>query len=711
VKLIPSQKPLPTAPLFYISSQISGFRSTENVVLISRFFHQRKNDWSFKSDWTTWQTNRSKKRKIKKDVREFSTNESPQPFKNWIIFLMIMLFGAMSYLPLFVAGVNPGEEIDFLIFKERYLYTGRVKKLIVSTNSKRVEVVTENPNEKVFFIVPDVKSFEIELEEIQRKHGIELFDYIPISFTNKEDPIRTLLRGIQTFALIGMVVLGYILIRRQVTAMGSSSSIFSFGKGKHKRFNKETKINISFKDVAGMDEAKLEIMEFVDFLKNPTRYTKLGAKIPKGAILIGPPGTGKTLLAKATAGEAGVPFFSVSGSDFIEMFVGVGPSRVRDMFNDARENAPCIVFIDEIDAVGRERGRGAWTNDERENTLNQLLVEMDGFSSESGVVVMAGTNRPDILDPALLRPGRFDRQIYIENPDIKGRKAIFEIYLKKLKLGDPLEDCAKRLASLTPGFSGADIANVCNEGALIAARYNKSQVMLQDLESAIDRVIGGMERKNRILSAQEKLIVSYHESGHAVVGWFLEHASPLLKVSIVPRGVAALGFAQYQPKDHTLYSQEQLLDRICMTLGGRIAEELTFGRISTGASDDLDKVTKLAYAQVIKWGMNSKIGNVSYPDISEEEFAFQKPYSEATSKLIDEEVRVLVAEAYTRTRDLLVSKKEELSKVAKRLLEKEVLMKEDLVELLGKRPFPEQTTYEELIHEVPPSNQQPNPSV
>jgi len=388
------------------------------------------------------------------------------------------------------------------------------------------------------------------------------------------------------------------------------------------------------------------------------------------------------------------------------MFVGVGPSRVRDMFSDARANSPCIIFIDEIDAVGRARGKGGWTNDERENTLNQLLVEMDGFQSETGVVVLAGTNRPDILDPALLRPGRFDRQIYIENPDIKGRKAIFEIYLKKLKLADPVEDCAKRLASLTPGFSGADIANVCNEGALIAARHNKTNVTLKDLEAAIDRVIGGLERKNRVLSPQEKMIVAYHEAGHAVAGWFLEYSSPLLKVSIIPRGVAALGFAQYQPKDNVIYTKDELLDRMCMTLGGRIAEELIFGKISTGASDDLDKVTKLAYAQITKWGMNNKVGNVSFPDPSEEEFAIQKPFSEATGRLIDLEVRNLVHEAYVRTETLLKERKEELIKLAKRLLEKEVLVKDDLVELLGSRPFKEQTTYEELINEPP----NPSPS-
>lgn len=406
------------------------------------------------------------------------------------------------------------------------------------------------------------------------------------------------------------------------------------------------------------------------------------------------------------------------------MFVGVGPSRVRDMFEDARENSPCIIFIDEIDAVGRARGKGGWTNDERENTLNQLLVEMDGFQSETGVIVLAGTNRPDILDPALLRPGRFDRQIYIENPDIRGRKSIFEIYLKKLKLSDSIEECAKRLAALTPGFSGADVANVCNEGALIAARHDKLSVTLKDLEAAIDRVIGGLERKNRILSPREKTIVAYHEAGHAITGWFLEHASPLLKVSIVPRGVAALGFAQYQPKENVIYTRDevfkvfffffffpfflmksnfflflQLMDRICMTLGGRIAEQIVFGKISTGAADDLDKVTKLAYAQVTKWGMNSTIGNVSYPDPDEGEFAIQKPYSEATGKLIDREVHELVTTAYQRTEQLLTKHKEELGKVAKRLLEKEVLLKEDMVEILGPRPFHEHTTYEQLVHD------------
>lgn len=482
---------------------------------------------------------------------------------------------------------------------------------------------------------------------------------------------------------------------------GGSKGVFSIGKTNARVITTQMKTGTTFSDVAGMDEAKQEIMEFVSFLKNPDKYKRLGAKIPKGALLVGPPGTGKTLIARATAGEAGVPFFSISGSDFIEMFVGVGPSRVRDLFAQARENAPCIIFIDEIDAVGRARSRGAFHNDERENTLNQLLVEMDGFSTTAGVVVLAGTNRADVLDKALLRPGRFDRQIYIDKPDIKGRRDIFRVHLKPLKLADPVEDVSRRLATLTPGFAGADIANVCNEGALIAARKSKKTVDLGDLEAAIERVIAGLEKKNRILSPEEKKIVAYHEAGHATVGWFMEHSDPLLKVSIIPRGSAALGYAQYQPRDQYLYTREQLMDRMCLMLGGRIAESIIFGKISTGAQDDLEKVTKLAYSQVTQFGMNDRVGLLSFPTPREDQISVNKPYSQYTHQIIDEEVRKLVNAAYQTTETLLRDKREGLEAVAKVLLDKEVLSREDLALVLGKRPFEEQVTFEQLTQEQP----------
>jgi cell division protease FtsH len=461
--------------------------------------------------------------------------------------------------------------------------------------------------------------------------------------------------------------------------------IFSIGKSKATLFDKGTKVNITFADVAGLDEAKVEVMEIVDFLKNPKKYTNLGGKIPKGALLIGPPGTGKTLLAKAVAGEAQVPFFSLSGSDFVEMFVGVGASRVRDLFKQAREKAPCIIFIDEIDAIGRARGKNAMmSNDERESTLNQMLVEMDGFGTDTGIIVLAATNRPDVLDSALLRPGRFDRQISIDKPDLKGREDIFKVHLKPIKISKSLD--IHKLAEQTPGFAGADIANVCNEAALIAARKNKEAVDMQDFQDAVDRVIGGLEKKNKIISPEEKKIIAYHEAGHAICGWFLEHAYPLLKVTIVPRGTAALGYAQYTPKEQYLYNTDQLNDQICMTLGGRASEDIFFGKISTGAQNDLQQITRMAYSMVTVYGMNEKVGNVSFYD-PQQENTFTKPYSDDTAKLIDFEVRHLIDAAYERTKQLLTARKEEVEKLANALLEKEVLFQSDVEALIGKRPF------------------------
>ncbi|MFT4522408.1 MAG: AFG3 family protein [Bacteroidia bacterium] len=501
---------------------------------------------------------------------------------------------------------------------------------------------------------------------------------------------------------LGVMLLFWFVIMRRMSGggggAGGAGQIFSIGKSKAQLFDKDTKVNVTFADVAGLEEAKVEVMEIVDFLENPGKYTDLGGKIPKGALLVGPPGTGKTLLAKAVAGEAGVPFFSLSGSDFVEMFVGVGASRVRDLFKQAKEKAPCIVFIDEIDAIGRARGKNSMqgSNDERENTLNQLLTEMDGFGTDSGVIILAATNRPDILDSALLRPGRFDRQIGIDKPDIVGREHIFRVHLKPLtKLDDNVD--ARKLAAQTPGFAGAEIANVCNEAALIAARQDKKKVDMQDFQDAIDRVIGGLEKKNKIISPEEKKIVAYHEAGHAIVGWFLEHADPLVKVSIVPRGVAALGYAQYLPKEQYLYRTEQLIDAMCMTLGGRAAEEVFFSKISTGAQNDLERITKMAYAMITMYGMNDKIGNVSFND-PQNEYGFLKPYSEKTAEIIDDEVRKLISTSYERTKALIRDKKSQLEIVALELLEKEIIFQADLERLIGKRPFDEKTTYDDFVN-------------
>jgi len=493
---------------------------------------------------------------------------------------------------------------------------------------------------------------------------------------------------ISTLLPILLIALVFIMMMRKVgggAGAGGPGGIFNIGKSKATLFEKGTRVNINFNDVAGLDEAKVEVMEIVDFLKNPKKYTNLGGKIPKGALLVGPPGTGKTLLAKAVAGEAQVPFFSLSGSDFVEMFVGVGASRVRDLFKQAREKAPCIIFIDEIDAIGRARGKNMMmSNDERENTLNQLLVEMDGFGTDLGIIILAATNRPDVLDSALLRPGRFDRQITIDRPDLVGREAIFKVHLLPIKVSQTLD--THKLAEQTPGFAGADIANVCNEAALIAARNGKEAVDMNDFQDAIDRVIGGLEKKNKIILPEEKEIIAYHEAGHAICGWFLEHAYPLLKVTIVPRGTAALGYAQYTPREQYLYNTDQLLDQICMTLGGRASESIFFGKVSTGASNDLQQVTKMAYSMVTVYGMNDKVGNVSYYDPSQEN-TFQKPFSEETGKMIDEEVRKLIQSAFVRTKELLTQRKKEVEILAKELLKREVLFQSDVEALIGKRPY------------------------
>ncbi len=525
------------------------------------------------------------------------------------------------------------------------------------------------------------EAFKTDLDEL--KQSLPADERFQIYYEEQKDWLTPLLGWV--FPILIIVAL-WIFIMRRVGggAGGPGSQIFNIGKSKATLFDQNAKVNVTFQDVAGLDEAKVEVMEVVDFLQNPKKYTALGGKIPKGVLLIGPPGTGKTLLAKAVAGEAGVPFFSISGSDFVEMFVGVGASRVRDLFKQAREKAPCIVFIDEIDAIGRARGRGAMQggNDERENTLNQLLVEMDGFSTDKGVILMAATNRHDVLDSALMRPGRFDRQIGIDRPDLKGREAIFRVHLKKIKTGSDINPTV--LAEMTPGFAGADIANICNEAALVAARRNKKAVDLDDFNYALDRVIGGLEKKNKLISPKEKNIIAYHEAGHAICGWFLEHASPLVKVTIVPRGIGTLGYAQYLPKEEYITRTEALLDRMCMTLGGRAAESVIFDKISTGAQSDLDQVTKMAYSMIAVFGMNEKVGNVSFHAMQQDQF--NKPYSDDTANMIDEEVRKLIDSQYERAKALLRDRRNELELLAQQLLTKEVLLKSDVERLVGPRP-------------------------
>ena len=499
--------------------------------------------------------------------------------------------------------------------------------------------------------------------------------------------------GFSMLLWIAFSILMMVLIFRMFSRSpmgGGGSSVFSFGKSKAQLYDKDTRVNVTFKDVAGLDEAKEEVMEIVDFLKHPKRYTSLGGKIPKGALLVGPPGTGKTLLAKAVAGEAQVPFFSMSGSDFVEMFVGVGASRVRDLFRTAKEKAPCIFFIDEIDAIGRARGKNAFTgaNDERENTLNQLLTEMDGFGSNSGVIILAATNRAEILDKALLRAGRFDRQISVDLPEMEERKAIFSVHLKPVKLAKDVD--VDFLAKQTPGFSGADIANVCNEAALIAARRNKKEVEMKDFLDAVDRIVGGLERRSKIISPEEKKVISYHESGHASVSWMLRYANPLVKVTIVPRG-KSLGAAWYLPEERQITTIEQMHDEMVATLGGRAAEEVVFGKMSTGALNDLEKVTKQAYAMVAYFGMNKEVGTLSYYDSTgEQEYSFGKPYSEKTSELIDSEVRKMIESAYEEAKAILRDNREKLDRLAALLMEKEVMFRDDVEAVFGPRPFDEE---------------------
>ena len=613
------------------------------------------------------------------------------------------VYGLVAIALIILSTLNMGQgpqNLSYGRFERQLLGSSAVEKIVVVRNELKAEVTLkadsiDNYKDLIkgdgsiaktgpHFIVdiPSIDSFEEARKKVETAKGVE----IPVVYEQRSD----LFGNFFTFMWPFLLIIGlYVFLFRKMNSQsgGGPGGIFNVGKSRAKMFDKESSVNTTFKDVAGLDGAKQELEEIVEFLKRPEKYTELGGKIPKGALLVGPPGTGKTLLAKAVAGEANVPFFSMSGSDFVEMFVGVGASRVRDLFKKAKEKSPSIIFIDEIDAIGRARGKGAGfsSNDERENTLNQLLTEMDGFATNSGVIILAATNRADILDRALMRAGRFDRQIAVELPDYKERKAIFLVHLRPLKLSQDVE--SEFLAKQTPGFSGADIANVCNEAALIAARKGKKIVEKEDFLDAVDRIVGGLEKKNKIISKDERKAIAYHEAGHAAISWLLEYAHPLVKVTIVPRG-KALGAAWYLPEERQLTTAEQILDEMCSALGGRAAEELNFGRISTGALSDLEKVTKQAYAMVSFFGMSKKIGNISFFDSSgQSEYSFNKPYSEKTAELIDEEAAKLVADQYVRAKQILTEHKDKHQALAELLLEKEVVFSEDLERIFGARKW------------------------
>ncbi|GMM56252.1 hypothetical protein DAKH74_028680 [Maudiozyma humilis] len=682
-------------------------------------------------------------------------NENEEEFKSLTEYLRSKEFAKTIYLTvgftvLFSLLSSPDDNnasensiLTFQDFKTKYLEKGLVKQVyVVNKYLVQAELLPQASNMSndrsadarglfgsfgggppvVSFTIGSVDVFEEQMDEVQDALKIAPNDRIPITYVSRTSMMQYLFPFVPTILLLG----GLYFITKRMTggAPGAGGSggnslgnMFGVGKSKAKLFNKETDIKVSFKDVAGCDEAKQEIMEFVHFLKNPDKYTALGAKIPRGAILSGPPGTGKTLLAKATAGEAGVPFLSVSGSEFVEMFVGVGASRVRDLFEQARKMAPSIIFVDEIDAIGKERGKGGalgGANDEREATLNQLLVEMDGFTTSDQVVVLAGTNRPDVLDSALMRPGRFDRHIQIDAPDINGRLAIYLVHLKRLNLFPDLvktegerHDLAGKLAALTPGFTGADIANACNEAALIAARHRDPYIKLYHFEQAIERVIAGLEKKSRVLSKEEKTTVAYHEAGHAICGWYLKYADPLLKVSIIPRGQGALGYAQYLPPDQYLISEEQFQHRMIMALGGRVSEELHFPSVTSGAHDDFKKVTQMAHAMVTSLGMSKKVGYLSY-DQDSGGLQINKPFSEKTARNIDLEIKRIIDDAHNQCVKLLTEKMSEVDKVAKLLLKKEAITREDMIILLGPRPFPERN--EAFEKYLDPKNTKPSES-
>lgn len=628
-------------------------------------------------------------------------NKKPKFNVFWIYGLIGIAFASMFFLE---KGKKP-VETNWKIFKNEFLLKNEVEKIVI-VNKRFVEIyiiqdkllppkhsrvlnrglgnfARSGPHYR--FTISSVEKFEDRLDEAQSNLSED--EKIFAESDERRDFGEMFSWIIPIIILIGI----WLFIFRRMSGAGGgsggSTNIFNVGKSRARIFDKESNVKVDFKDVAGLEEAKTEVIEIVDFLKKPKKYTDLGGKIPKGALLVGPPGTGKTLLAKAVAGEAHVPFFSISGSDFVEMFVGVGASRVRDLFKQAKEKAPCIVFIDEIDAIGRARGRNPnfGANDERENTLNQLLTEMDGFASNAGVIILAATNRADVLDRALLRAGRFDRQIHVELPDLNERREIFKVHIKPIKYEKDLG--MEFLAKQTPGFSGADIANVCNESALIAARKNKKIVQRQDFLDAIDRIVAGLERKNKIITAEEKQTIAYHEAGHATVSWLLEHANPLVKVTIIPRG-KALGAAWYLPEERQITTKEQLLDEMCAALGGRASEQINFDRISTGALNDLERITKQAYAMVSYFGLSDKVGNLSFYDSSgQTEYSFTKPFSDKTAELIDKEVSDMIDKQYQRALNTLKKHKEGLTKLANLLLEKEVIFSEDLEKIFGKRKF------------------------
>ena len=639
-----------------------------------------------------------------KNMDEKPTPKMPKFNAYWI-------YGVILLSLIFVTFLNTDtgpQEIKWSIFEQEVLPTGDIKEIVLVSNEGKAEITLKDESVEKYkdrfkdqqnipvkgphFVVkvPNIDKFEEARKKAQEKNGVD----VPVNYEERMNYLRDFF-GMMWPLLLILAIWIFIFRRMSSQGGGGAGNIFNVGKSKARMFDKESSINVTFQDVAGLAEAKQELVEIVEFLRKPEKFTELGGKIPKGALLVGPPGTGKTLLAKAVAGEANVPFFSMSGSDFVEMFVGVGASRVRDLFRKAKEKAPCIVFIDEIDAIGRARGKNVnfGGNDERENTLNQLLTEMDGFATNSGVIILAATNRADILDRALMRAGRFDRQISVELPDLNERKEIFDVHLRPLRLAEEVK--SDYLARQTPGFSGADIANVCNEAALIAARREKKLVGKEDFLDAVDRIVGGLEKKNKIISKDEKKAVAYHEAGHATISWLLEYAHPLVKVTIVPRG-KALGAAWYLPEERQLNTVEQILDEMCSALGGRAAEDLIFNRISTGALNDLEKVTRQAYAMVTYFGMSKKIGNLSFYDSTgQNEYAFNKPYSEKTAQVIDEEVTLIVETQYERAKQILRDNADKHVQLAELLLDREVIFSEDLEQIFGKRKVSEHVIQEE----------------
>ncbi|MEL6305581.1 MAG: ATP-dependent zinc metalloprotease FtsH [Bacteroidota bacterium] len=636
-------------------------------------------------------------------AKENNSNTPKKPrFSSWWIYGVVIAL--IIGFQIFGGSTFSSTEKTTTSELQEYLRNGDISEILIITNTRQAKVflteealqkdVHRNVADRPFnfsagklpqYVLDygDLQNFEDEIKSIKKENNLDTI----VDFDTESNVLGELLLSLLPFALI--IGIWIYLMRRMSGGAGGGAGgqIFNIGKSKAKLFDEKTDTRTSFKDVAGLEGAKEEVQEIVEFLKNPDKYTSLGGKIPKGALLVGPPGTGKTLLAKAVAGEAKVPFFSLSGSDFVEMFVGVGASRVRDLFKQAKDKSPAIIFIDEIDAIGRARGKNNFTgsNDERENTLNQLLTEMDGFGTNTNVIVLAATNRADVLDKALMRAGRFDRQIYVDLPDLRERKEIFEVHLRPIKTAETLD--LDFLAKQTPGFSGADIANVCNEAALIAARKEKKAVTKQDFLDAVDRIIGGLEKKNKIITPEEKKTIAFHEAGHATVSWMLEHAAPLVKVTIVPRG-QSLGAAWYLPEERLIVRSEQMLDEMCATMGGRAAEKVIFNKISTGALSDLEKVTKQARAMVTVYGLNDELGNITYYDSSgQNEYGFTKPYSEETAQRIDEEISKIIEEQYKRAIDLLKNNKDKLTELAERLLEKEVIFKDDLEKIFGKRPF------------------------